>query len=150
MTFEHPHQGHKEDVCLIRSASLWMNVKPRRGKKLDEWSRCIPDSSRFLLTDRHCHVWNRQVNSGIASLASQLNAQTQKVVWRKQWVYLHRLNWTLKEIYFWVQMCVPEGVRWCGEQTISLTAVKSCYWLNVPGWEEKQPNLPRISAGLTL
>lgn len=57
---EHLHQGHKEDTCLIRSASLWMNIKPRSGKKLDEWSRIL-DRLRFLTTKRNTdwyrHVW---------------------------------------------------------------------------------------------
>lgn len=61
MTFEHLHQGHKEDTCLIQSASPWMTIKPRSGKRLDEWSRCVPDGSRFLTTGRNTdwyrHIW---------------------------------------------------------------------------------------------
>lgn len=57
---EHLHQGHKEDTCLIRSASLQMSIKPRSGRRWDEWSR-IPDSLRFLTTRRNTdwyrHVW---------------------------------------------------------------------------------------------
>lgn len=138
---EHLHQGHKEDTCLIRSASLQMSIKPRSGKRLDEWS-CIPDSLRFLTTKRNTdwyrHVWidrwSQASWAGVTKRTEHSNpkggleetvrgssqAKLDKEVSESKCVFSKEWN---------------SSWRW--EQTNSF----SCYWLNVAGLLEKQSNL---------
>lgn len=152
MTFEHLHQVHKEDACLIWSALLWMNIEPHRGKKLDEWSHCIPHGSRLVTTrystDINRHVWMVKGNSSIVGRCYNVRWTLTPKRWsgeNSQCLFTGRL---VKKRDFWVQMCVLKEwhgfLRW--EQTKSSTTAND---RKLPCLPEKQPNLSSIWAGFT-
>lgn len=101
-------RGHLSDPVSItmdahqaprREEVRWMiSLYPGRLEVPHTWTQHWPIPARL----------NRQVNSSIAS-------RRHNVRWTltpKRWSGGNRLNWTLKERDFWVQTCVPDGVRW--------------------------------------